>query len=289
VLYQLWRYGSAGTKSLWQLTAPQDGLYGFSKELIRLEDQGVVFGERSNQYHRQFTWTITTKGFAELAPLLSKRYPNLVKSIQANITKAKESERDTWYRENLQALMALEIVRLLSPWKNPETVTAREMTFTEPPKSKRWLPSFSDHYPNGLVMWPGPLKPRVIAVEVWIESKNMSALEKIVRAHGKTKSDKVLVVVPNTNRTSKFHAELLRSAVARAGLGTQRKFLVIEEDALIHGESSTVYNLEGKHIGSVESVLLAKPYEPHKLPKHAAFMANYLARPKVWGRAYQRS
>lgn len=64
-MVSIWRFQSLGTRAAHYLVAPSDGLYGFSKELIKLEEKGFIEGEKT--WATGFKWSLTPLGFEKIS------------------------------------------------------------------------------------------------------------------------------------------------------------------------------------------------------------------------------
>src|SRR6185437_1512280 len=82
------------------------------------------------------------------------------------------------------------------PSENPKGITEREFAFIEVTKRCDWLPQIKSHLPTAVIMWPGPRRQRIFAIECVVERLLQGQIEDIVKAYQSRRWDRVIILLP---------------------------------------------------------------------------------------------
>jgi hypothetical protein len=286
MLFSIWRYRSAGTKALHRLVAPQDGVYGLSKELIKLADKGLIWGEKV--VYTGYQWSLTPKGYLVLEPLIGERLGIPSAGIEKSLSEFHEVEKMRWYAANQKCLVFQQVLLAVCGGKNPESVFSRELTASRVRIAHTWLPQLGSHLPDCFVSWSDSKRTRVFAIEYFTAHRGLRKNMELANAYKRIKVDGIFLILENPRLPDGQPRTDLHNALYATEWASSAKWHILREGDLASGLAAVVYNVEDKPVGSLGQVLGVSPQSGHQSHKLSALIADLHAKPKVWGRAYQR-
>ncbi len=288
MMYAIWRFGSLGTKAIHRMIAPKDSPYGISKELIKLETRGLIEGNKDWQVG--FRWFLTPKGYQLLEPIIAERIgvPNV--AIEKTVSSLREVERNQWCQFQQDILIMHQVLTVLCPVQEAEAVLMREMSALKIRDIYPWLPKLGHKKPGAIVHWPIGRRGRTFVVDVLPTSQNFSTRVESLRRLMTPRCDLIFFVSEYAYEFDRQNRFVLDHAMRECGITDASKWLVVMQEDLARPSAIVVKDIYGQGNRILGEVLFGKSDTPRiqdvALDRIAIDLA---ARPKVWGRAYQRA
>lgn len=287
MMYAIWRHGSLGTKAIHRLAAPKDSLYGVSKELIKLENRGLIEGFKG--WRVGFRWLITPKGYQLLEPYIAEHVGIPSVGIEQSISDITEEMADRWCHFQQSVFLLNLTLMALDPGDSAEGVTLRELYATRVREKYPWLPNLGSARPGSLIHWPNTKRGRTFAIEVLPAVRRFSSRVQDFRTLRRLKVDEIFLIHERVSDADNRSDHFLRSVFQECGIKDNSRWHIVEEQELSEPLQAPVFNVQGKPRGTLATVLGLNPDEARSKAKALRAMAeDVMAKPKVWGRAYQR-
>lgn len=286
MLFSLWRYRSAGTKALHRLVAPQDSAYGLSKELIKLADKGLIEGEK--MFYTGYQWSLTPKGYRALEPLIGERLGIPSVGIEKSLSEFHEVEKMRWYAANQKCLVFQQVLLNICGGKNPESVFLRELTASRVRDTYPWLPKLGSHLPDCLVSWSDSTRARVFAIEYFTAHRSLTKNIELANIYKRIKVDGIFLILENPRFLDGPTRTNFHNALYVTKWASSSKWNVLREDDLASGIEAKVYSAEDKPVGNLGKALGVPSQSSQQSHKLSTLISDLQAKPKVWGREYQR-